>query len=42
MHLPGHRGALRIRVDRCAEPPAILDDVLRLVLREDAEVQRFE
>ena len=42
VHLPGHRRRAGIRADGFAEPTPVLDDPLRIVLREDAEVERLE
>ena len=40
--LPGHRRGLRVGADGFAQNAPVLDDSARLVVREDAEVQRLE
>ena len=42
MSLPRHRRTVRIGVDRLAQPRAIDHDTSRIVLRENAEVERSE
>src|SRR3954471_3135615 len=40
--LPGHRRGLRVGAHSLAQNASVLDDSVRLVIREDAEVQRLE
>ena len=40
--LPGHRRSVRIGADGVAETDPVLDDARRIVLGEDAEVERLE